>query len=439
MAEKYRHIWNEKMEAISQEELHHLHEEKLVKQVKYVYENSPMYQEKFKAVGLEPEDIKGLDELSKIPFTEKHELREAQLSRPPVGRHRACPVSDIVRVYSSSGTTGVPTYIGLTRHDVEIHMELIARFCWAGGFRPDSIVVNTTTAPFIADMFREAIEKLGAVHIPTGFNTDRVIDAFRYQGANALHATPSFAIYLLEEIEKREIDPKELGLRTLIGGAEGGTGIIRPRVEQGFGASITEGMGMGELGCVIWSECRQNRGQGMHYTGQGLAHIELIDPDTGERLEIKDGATGELVYTGLEHECMPLIRYRSRDHVQIASTSKCECGRTGVRIKHLGRTDDMLTVLGVNVYPMAVKDVVSSFRPRVSGEIEIQLQKPGPVVEPPMKVNVELGEEPGDLSRLKAEIDRTLREKLVFRADVELVSELPRYAYKGKLVRKLYE
>jgi len=177
----------------------------------------------------------------------------------------------------------------------------------------------------------------------------------------------------------------------------------------------------------------------MHYTGQGLAHIELIDPDTGQHLEIKDGATGELVYTGLEHECMPLIRYRSRDHVQIASTSKCECGRTGVRIKHLGRTDDMLTVLGVNVYPMAVKDVVSSFRPRVSGEIEIQLQKPGPVVEPPMKVNVELGEEPGDLSRLKAEIDRTLREKLVFRADVELVSELPRYAYKGKLVRKLYE
>lgn len=123
----------------------------------------------------------------------------------------------------------------------------------------------------------------------------------------------------------------------------------------------------------------------------------------------------------------------------VLSTARCDCGRTGYRIEVLGRTDDMLTVLGVNVYPLAVKDVVSSLRPRVSGEIEIQLEKPGPVVEPPLKIKVEVGEEPGDLRSLKARIDRLLREKLMFRATTDLVPELPRYQYKAKLVRKLYE
>jgi phenylacetate-CoA ligase len=427
------------METISQDELHQLHQEKLLKQVKYVCQNSPMYGEKFKAAGLEPGDIKGLDDLPKIPFTEKGELREAQLSRPPVGRHRASSVADIARIYSSSGTTGVPTYVGLTKHDIGIHAEAIARFCWAGGIRPDSVVVNIPTAPFIADTFREGIEKTGAVNVPTGFNTDRVIGACQYQGANALHSTVSFWSYLLEEVQKRGINPRELGLRTIVGGAEGGTKIVRPRVEEGFGATVVEGMGMGEMACVIWGECLQHRGQGMHYIGQGLIHVELINPDTGRQLKIKNGVTGEIVYSALEHQCMPLIRYRSRDHVRVVSTARCDCSRTGYRIEVLGRTDDMLTVLGVNVYPLAIKDVVSSLRPRVSGEIEIQLEKPGPVAEPPLKVKVELGKQPGELRSLKAEIDRLLRDKLMFRAETELVSELPRYQYKGKLVRKVYE
>ena len=439
MAKKYRNCLNEKMETISQDELHQLHEQKLLKQVRHVYQNSPMYKEKFKAVGLEPGDIKGLDDLPKIPFTEKGELREAQLSRPPVGMHRACSVANIARVYSSSGTTGVPTYVGLSKHDIGLHTEAIARFCWAGGIRPDSVVVNIPTAPFIADMFREGIERTGAVHIPTGFNTDRVIAACQYQGANALHSTVSFWSYLLEEVQKRGVNPRELGFRTIVGGAEGGTKVVRSRIEEGFGATVIEGMGMGEMTCVVWGECVQHRGQGMHYIAQGLIHVELIDPDTGQQLKVKDGVTGEIVYTALEHQCMPLIRYRSRDHVRVVSTARCDCSRTGYRIEVLGRTDDMLTVLGVNVYPLAVKDVVSSLRPRLSGEIEIQLEKPGPVVEPPVKIKVEVGEKPGDLRSLKAEVDRLLRDKLMFRAETELVTELPRYQYKAKLVRKLYE
>jgi phenylacetate-CoA ligase len=439
MPKKYRNFWNEKMETMSQDELHQLHEQKLLKQVKYAYENSLLYHEKFKAVGLEPGDMKGLDDLCRIPFTEKKEIREAQLSQPPVGKHRACPVSAVSRIYSSSGTTGVPTYIGLTKHDIGVYTEGIARFCWCTGIQPDSVVVNIPTAPFIADMFREGIEKTGAAHIPTGFNTERVIAAFQYQGANALHSTVSFWSYLLEEVQKRGINPRELGIQTIIGGAEGGTKAVRPIIEDGFGATVAEGMGMGEILCVIWGECVQNRGHGMHYIAQGLVHVELIDPETGQRLEVKDRATGEIIYTALENECMPLIRYRSRDHVTVVSTDKCDCGRTGYRIKVLGRTDDMLTVLGVNVYPLAIKDVVSNLRPKVSGEIEIQLEKPGPVVEPPLKIKVELGKEPGPLDSLKAAIDHLLREKLMFRADTELVPKLPRYQYKAKIIREAQE
>ncbi len=439
MAKKYRALWNKNMEAISQDELHALHQEKLLKQVKYVAENSPLYKEKFKKAGLEVGDIKRLEDIVKIPFTEKGELREAQLSHPPVGKHRACPVDDLVRVYSSSGTTGVPTYLGLTEHDIGIHTEAIARFCWAGGIRPDSIVVSIPTAPFIADTFREGIERTGAVHVPTGFNTDRVIAAFQFQAANALHSTVSFWSYLLDEVEKKGLNPRELGIRTIVGGAEGGTKVVRPRIEEAFGATVIEGMGMGEMTCVIWGECVQHRGNGMHYLAQGLVHVELIDPESGKQLKVKDGVTGEIVYTALEHQCMPLIRYRARDHVHVLSTAKCDCGRTGYRIEVMGRTDDMLTVLGVNVYPLAIKDVVSTLRPKVSGEIEVQLDKPGPAVEPPMKIKVELGEQPGDRGALKRQVENLLRDKLIFRAEVELVSELPKYAYKGKLVRKLYE
>jgi phenylacetate-CoA ligase len=440
MGSGWRTIWNEEVETLPSRELLELHEEKFLKQFEYVFGSSPFYQKKYQDAGLSSMDIKGLEDITKLPFTEKKELREAQMKQPPVGLHRACTMEKLSRVYSSSGTTGMPTYIGLTANDIyHIQAEMIARFCWAGGIRPDSIVVNIPTAPFIADCFREGIEKTGAIHMPTGFNTDRVISAFRYQGANALHATVSFLSYLLQETRKSGIDPKALGLRTMVSGAEGGTKAIRPIVEEGFGATVVEGMGMGEMTCVVFGECVENRGKGMHYLGQGLVHVEIIDPETLKGVEIKEGARGELIYSALQSEAMPLLRYRSRDHVRVVSTERCLCGRRGFRIEVLGRTDDMLTVLGVNVYPLAVRDVVSALKPRVSGEIEIQLEKPGPVVEPPLWIKVELGEQPGDPGELKKLLETRIRETLVFRSKVELVEALPKYQYKRKLVNKLYE
>ncbi|MCG6881840.1 MAG: phenylacetate--CoA ligase family protein [Deltaproteobacteria bacterium] len=440
MMEKWRKLFNEEMESVTSEGLAALHEEKFLAQVKYVSEKSPFYQDKFKQSDLDVSRIKNMDDIVKLPFTIKSELREAQMKNPPVGAHRACDVVELSRVYSSSGTTGIPTYLGLTARDIsDIHAEAIARFCWGGGIRPDSIVVNIPTAPFIADTFREGIEKTGAVNFPTGFNTDRVLSAFQYQGANALHSTVSFWSYFLGEVEKAGLNPRELGIRTIVGGAEGGTKIIRPVIEESFGATVVEGMGMGEQCCTVWGECVQNRGTGMHYLAQGLVHVEIIHPETDRSLEIKEGVMGELVYTGLIQQGMPLLRYRSRDHVKVVSTKTCQCGRGGFRIEVLGRIDDMLTVLGVNVYPLAVKDVVSKLAPRVSGNIEIQLEKPGSAVEPPLKVKVELGESPGDKAELKKRVEQEIRSKLIFQAKVELVDELPQYQYKGKLIRKLYE
>ena len=440
MSTSERNIFNPEMETIDSDGLRALHEERLLRQVKYVYDNSPLYREKFEQTDIHPDKIKTLDDIVKLPFTEKHELREAQKSSPPVGRHRACSEEDLSRVYSSSGTTGVPTYIGLTRHDIHnVHAEAIARVCWMGGLRPTSKIVNIPTAPFIADTFREGIERTGATNIPVGFNVDRCIAAYQYQGADALHATVSFWSYFLGELEKKGIDPKSLGLRTIIGGAEGGAKLVRQRVEESFGATAIEGMGMGEMSCVIWGECVEDRGNGMHYIAQGNVHVELIDPVTLESKTIREGAEGELVYSALHSQAMPLLRYRSRDNVRILTTDKCVCGRTGFRIEVLGRTDDMLTILGVNVYPLAIRDVVSAMKPAVSGAIEIQLDKPGPVVEPPLKLKVEIGKNPGDKDALKKKLETTIREKLIFRADVELVDELPKYQYKTQLIKKLFE
>lgn len=440
MSSKSKNMFNEKMETLTGDALHELHQEKFLSQFEYLYNNSKLYQEKFAKAGIQIGDIKSLEDIVKLPFTEKSDLREAQKVSPPVGNHRACSEEDLSRLYSSSGTTGVPTYVGLTQHDIHnVEAEAIARLCWAGGVRPTSKVVNIPTAPFIADTFREGIEKTGATNIPVGFNVDRCIAAYKFQGADALHGTVSFWSYFLDEVERLDINPKDLGLRIIIGGAEGGANLVRQRIEESFGATAVEGMGMGEMSCIIFGECAENRGHGMHYLTQGIIHVELIDPVSLKSIPIEEGATGELVYTALHTQAMPLMRYRSRDNVRILATDTCVCGRTGFRIEVIGRTDDMLTILGVNVYPMAVRDVVSSMKPRVSGAIEIQLEKPGPVVEPPLKLKIEIGNQPGDKEELKNKLESLIREKLIFRANVELVDELPKYQYKTQLINKLYE
>jgi phenylacetate-CoA ligase len=224
----------------------------------------------------------------------------------------------------------------------------------------------------------------------------------------------------------------------MVGGEPGGSiPELRKQVEEGFGAVVQETMGNGDIMGLMWGECEYKNG--MHFLGADTCHVEIVIPDTGEVLNIKKGLRGELVYTSLNRECQPLIRFRSRDHVEVTHTN-CPCGRTGFCIKCIGRTDDMMIISGVNVYPSAIRDVVSTLSPDTTGEILISVDAPLPAVKPPLKIKVEHGEAVKDLEALKSQIENLLREKLIFSSDVILVKPgtLPKYEYKAMLVEKKY-
>ena len=439
--EKYPEFWNEEMETLNPEKFHEVQEKALLKQLAYVWENSTFYQKKFGEAGVGLDDIKHLEDLNKLPFTEKAELRESQLEVPPLGTHMACHPEKVKRIYSTSGTTGRPTFIGVSKRDLEVWKEAACRAFWTGGFRPDSKVPLVVGPFFIAASYADAIEEIGTL-VPIGVGaTDRLIGSFQNIGANAFLSTSSFPIHFAASLKKKGIEPRSLGIKYILAGGEPGAAIpsVREKVEELFGCLFLEMMGNGDMCGQIWSECRYKHG--MHFVAQGIVHPEIIDPDSGEVQEIKEGARGELVYTALERECIPLVRFRTRDHVEVTQTS-CECGRTGFGIRVFGRTDDMIVVQGVNVYPAAIRDTVASLSPRTTGAIEVQLYEPPPEGwNPPIHVKVEHGPDVSDVEQLKQELEGLIRDKLIFRINIEMVppDALPKFEYKAKLVRKHYE
>src|SRR5438132_852137 len=256
-----------------------------------------------------------------------------------------------------------------------------------------------------------------------GGNTEKLLAALKQLSPQALACTPSYAMYLAEKLSGART-----GLDRIIVGGEpgGGEETFRGKLEAAFGARVYEIMGIGDIAASLWGECEAQAG--MHFSGEGIVHVELIDPDTGRTVELKDGATGELVYTHLRREAAPLLRFRSRDHVRVW-VSACSCGRTSHRVRCIGRTDDMLIVRGVNVFPTAVREVVARFQPRVTGAIQIRPRRRGVKQDPPLPVVVE-----GDASLGEA-IAKEIRNALLFTAEVRLVEpqSLPRSDYKSKL------
>ncbi|MGD9031920.1 MAG: hypothetical protein PVJ69_08930 [Desulfobacteraceae bacterium] len=435
---------NEQIETMDPEQIRNIQEKKFSKQLDYVWENSGFYRRKFKAHGVEKGDIKGLEDLPKLPFTEKDELRKSQEEHPPLGTHCAAPMDEIIRIHSSSGTTGVPTFVGITRHDRKVWTDITARSLFTKSVRPSDVVIHAVGLTFFVGGLpvKDAIEHIGAAFVPIGTGaSDRVVVTTKRLGGNVLHCTPSYAQYFAEYVKKKQnMEPSELGFEKLVVGAEPGGGIpaVKKRLQDEYQCILSEGMGNGDAAPIIFGECPAQ--QGMHFCAQEYIFCELIDPDSGQVLEMKDGAEGELVYTLLDRQCCPLVRFRTRDRITLF-TGPCECGRTSFRIRCIGRTDDMLIVLGVNVFPSAIKDVITSFRPRTTGDMLVLLHRPGPTVEPPLRVQAEYAKGEKDLEALKKELEGVLRDKLVFRADVELVPEgtLPRYEMKAQLIKKVYE
>ena len=307
-----------------------------------------------------------------------------------------------------------------------------ARSYAASGIRAGRRIVSTYNAgPFVAGAALAAFDRIGLTHIPVGTgNTNRLVDAIEQLRPDAAVLTPSYAAYLAENFDLRRSSVE----RVLVAGEPGGgEPAFRAQLEEGWGARVTEAMGVGDIGVSLWGECEAQ--DGMHLGARGFVHAELIDPETGAAVEMADGAAGELVLTHLRHRAAPLLRFRTRDHV-VVRTSPCRCGRTGPRIRCIGRTDDMLIVRGVNVFPSAVREVVGGFAPAVSGHIVVRPEAPGVKQEPPLPVHVELarGAQPHDA--LAAAICERLREVLVVRTRVELVpwGSLERSEYKSRLV-----
>jgi phenylacetate-CoA ligase len=398
-------------------------------QLAYLLERSAFYREK-----LAGRDLGGLAEIAQLPLTEKDELRATRIPGNPIGAHLCAAPSEIVRIYSTSGTTGTPSYIPLTAADLDNWVTGSARSYAASGVAAGERIVSTYNAgPFVAGAALAAFDRIGLCHIPVGTgNTERLVKAIELLEPEAVVLTPSYAAYLAENfaLEGSSVE------RVLVAGEPGGgEPAFRAKLEDGWGAKVTEAMGIGDIGVSLWGECEEQ--DGMHLGARGFVHAELIDPETGDALALDDGATGELVLTHLRHRAAPLLRFRTRDHVEVRTTS-CACGRTSPRLRCIGRTDDMLIVRGVNVFPSAVREVVSTFAPAVSGHILVRPQAPGVKQEPPLPVDVELAPGTPSDSSLARAIRERIRDVLVVQTQVELVpsGSLRRSEYKSKLVER---
>ncbi len=344
--------WNQYNECMPREQLEEVQLKKLQQVVERVFYNVPFYRQKFQEIGLEPSDIKSLADLKKLPFTTKQDLRDNY----PFGMF-ATPMSDIVRVHASSGTTGKPTVVGYTRADLNIWAEIMARALTCGGTTKDSVIqIAYGYGLFTGGFgFHYGAERVGASVIPiSGGNTERQIMIMKDFGTTVLACTPSYAIYLAETMEKMGVDKSELKLRYGIFGAEPWSERMRQEIEKRLNISAIDIYGLSEvIGPGVAIECQEKNG--LHIFEDHFIP-EIIDPVTEEVLP--EGQKGELVFTSLTKEGIPVIRYRTKDLTTLTKEA-CPCGRTHLRMhKVYGRTDDMLVIRGVNVFPSQIETAI---------------------------------------------------------------------------------
>jgi len=345
-------IWNSHFECMVRDELRKVQNDRLLETVERAYFNVPYYRTKMQEAGLGPESIHSVDDLHRLPFTTKQDLRDNY----PFGLF-AVPMSEIVRIHASSGTTGKPTVVGYTRHDIATWSEVMARtLTSAGADRNDIIQVAYGYGLFTGGLgIHYGGEKIGASVVPvSGGNTMRQIQLMADFGSTFLACTPSYALYLAETIKENMTDWSSIKLRTGVFGAEPWTENMRREVEEKLRVKAIDIYGLSEvIGPGVASECQYQTG--LHINEDHFLP-EIIDPETLEPLP--EGSVGELVFTTITKEGLPLIRYRTRDLTRL-SYSRCSCGRTMVRMdKCLGRSDDMLIIRGVNLFPSQVESVL---------------------------------------------------------------------------------
>ncbi|AAR35106.1 phenylacetate--CoA ligase [Geobacter sulfurreducens] len=345
-------IWDQQYECMQREELEQLQLERLQATLNRAFKNVTCYRNKFTERGIVPEDIQSLDDLKKLPFTTKEDLR----LNYPYGMF-AVPLREVVRIHSSSGTTGKPTVVGYTKHDIKVWSNLVARFMTAAGVTHDDVVQIAFGYGLFTGAFglHYGAEAIGASVIPmSAGNTEKQIMIMQDYKTTALVCTPSYAITIADRMEKMGVDPKSLSLKVGLFGAEPWSEAMRKEIENRLFVSATDNYGLSEIiGPGVAGDCEYKCG--MHISEDAFI-AEIIDPETGEVLP--PGSVGELVLTTLTKEAFPMIRYRTRDITSL-DYSPCACGRTNVRMKKtMGRSDDMLIVKGVNVFPSQIEEIL---------------------------------------------------------------------------------
>ncbi len=424
-------IWNKHKECMSRDEMHNLQSKRLQKLVALVYRNVPFYREKMQALDLDPADIVDIEDIVKLPFTTKQDLRDNY----PYGLQCAAP-SEIVRVHASSGTTGNATIVGYTRRDIEVWAEGMARALTAYGVgRGDTFSVSYGYGLFTGGLGAHyGVERIGAAVVPasTG-NTEKHLKLIKDLGVTGIACTPSYALYLAETMEKMGIKKEDLNLRVGAFGAEPWTENMRQEIQQRLGVKGYNLYGLSEVcGPGVSYECEAQNGS---HICEDHFYPEIINPETLEELPI--GQTGELVFTTLTKEGMPLLRYRTRDLCSLMEGT-CSCGRTSVRMgRIMGRSDDMLIIRGINVFPSQVESVILSM-PQFEPVYMIVVDRKNNL--DTMQVQVEVrknffNDDIGQMFEMRKGLADRLKSVISIKADVKLMEPGSIERSQGKSVR----
>ncbi len=423
-------FFNEKMETMTRAEIEALQLERLQATVRHCM-NSPFYKKRFQEAGITPEDIKSLDDIRRIPFTTKQDLRDTY----PFGM-ASVPLRECTRLHSSSGTTGTPTVILHTRKDLEEWAAQVARNLWMVGLRPDDVFQNSSGyGMFTGGLgFQYGAERLGMLTVPAAAgNSLRQIKFITDFGTTALHAVPSYVTRLYEVMRSIDVDPRrDTKLKVLAIGAEPHSEEQRRRIEEMMGVKAYNSFGMSEMcGPGVGFECQEQNG--LHFW-EDYYIVEIVNPETLE--PVPDGEIGELVLTTLCREAMPLLRYRTRDLTRVLGRS-CPCGRNHVRIDRMrGRSDDMMVLRGVNIFPIQIEKILMNFSELASNYlITLTTDKENDN----MLVEVELEELFTDdfhrLQELTKRIQRALKDEILLTPVVKLLPKGTLPVSDGKAVR----
>jgi len=450
-----RPYWNMNIEPfLNTPEMKGLQLEKLKIMLKRLYANAPFFRRRLDSAGLNLDNIDrkvtSLAEFSKmVPVYDKAGFRQhaedcgGDLIRL-MDEEMPVSVDDLVLVNSTTGTTGEPTPYPLTNKDIyDVWGETLCRGLWRGGLRKeDRVLFSFALSMVIAGTgTMMGLQKMGVMVIPVGAEsgTDRIFNMAKFFKPTAFMGTPSLASYIIEKApEKIGLDAKALGIKLLACGGEAGAGVpeLRKRLEEGFGAKLLD------MGAGYGASCDYPEYQGMHWLGDDLCIYELVDPETREPIPLEDGAEGEGVFTNIEGDGWVWLRSSLGD-IHRVSVSPCPCGRTGFRYRIVGRTDDMLKVKGVIVYPAAVTGLLQTFAPRVTGEYRIVLTERPPLVVPPLKIKIERGPDyPAEkIGELENELLEAFHSRMKIRPQIiwQEPGELARSTYKGQKFEKAYE